>query len=273
MKRVVLITGSTDGIGKQTALNLAQKGYHVIVHGRNQEKVDEAVRTVQKATGNPDVEGIIGDLASLGEVDKMAGACQRRFERLDRLINNAGIFQSRLEKSVDGYEMTFAVNYLAHFLLTRKLLPLLKKSDGARIVVVSSMAHASAIDFDNLQAERSFDGYEAYSVSKLCNILFVYKLSRDLKQAGITVNCLHPGVINTKLLQKGWGGIGADVKEGAKTSVYLTDSPDVVGVTGRYFVSGRPARSTPVSYDISVQERLWRHSERLCMGHDTGKEG
>ncbi len=265
MKKV-LITGSTDGIGRQTAFVLAWKGYHVIIHGRNEEKVDETIRTIRDTSDNPDIEGVVGDFSSLKDVQELSEACSRRLGHLDRLINNAGIFQSRFERSADGYEMTFAVNHLAHFLLTRGLLPLLRKAGEARIIVVSSMAHASAIDFDNLQAEHSFDGYEAYSVSKLCNILFTYKLARDLKQAGITVNCLHPGVINTKLLRKGWGSIGASVKEGAKTSVYLTDSPQAAGITGRYFVNSRPTRSAPVSYDISIQERLWQISERLCEG-------
>lgn len=263
MKKV-LITGSTDGIGRQTAFVLARKGYHVIIHGRNEEKVDETIRAIRDTLDNLDIEGVAGDFSSLRDVQKLSEACSRRFGHLDRLINNAGIFQIRFERSVDGYEMTFAVNHLAHFLLTVRLLPLLKKSDGTRIVVVSSMAHASAIDFGNLQAEKYFDGYEAYSVSKLCNILFANKLARDLKGTGITVNCLHPGVINTKLLRKGWGGIGADVKEGSKLSVYLVDSSDVEGVTGQYFVNRVTVRSAPISYDIPTQERLWDLSENLC---------
>ncbi len=264
MKRNVLITGSTDGIGRQTALQLAGKGYRVIIHGRNEGKVRATVAGIQQATGNAGVTGVIGNLASLKEVQSLARDIREQVDALDVLINNAGVFQTHFERSKDGYEMTFAVNHLAHFLLTRELLPLLKKSREGRIVIVSSMAHASRIDFDNLQGEKGFDGYEAYSVSKLCNLLFGYKLARDLERTGITVNCLHPGVINTKLLRKGWGGIGAPVEKGAVTPVYLADSPEVAGVTGRYFVDRASTRSAPISYDIPTQERLWALSEELC---------
>ena len=264
MKRNVLITGSTDGIGRQTALQLARKGYQVIIHGRNEGKVRAAVTEIQQATGNADVTGVVGNLASLNEVSALARDIRERFDVLDVLINNAGVFQTHFERSKDGYEMTFAVNHLAHFLLTRELLPLLEKPPEARIVIVSSMAHASRIDFENLQGEKGFNRYEAYSVSKLCNLLFGYKLARDLEGTGITVNCLHPGVINTKLLKKGWGGIGAPVARGAATPVYLADSPEVTGVTGRYFVDRTPTRSAPISYDIPTQERLWTLSVALC---------
>jgi len=264
MEKRVLITGSTDGIGRETAVRLAGKGWRVVIHGRNEAKMGATTRHVREITGNERIEGVAGNLASLREVSALAENCWGRFESLDCLIANAGVFKARFERSADGYEMTFAVNHLAHFLLTRKLLPLLERSPAGRIVIVSSMAHASRLDFDNLQAKKGFDGYEAYSVSKLCNLLFGYKLARDLKGTGITVNCLHPGVINTKLLKKGWGGIGAPVHQGAETSVYLVDSPEVAGVTGQYFVNRAPSRSAPVSYDLPTQQRLWELSDELC---------
>ena len=264
MGKRVLITGSTDGIGRETALQLARKGWDVVIHGRKEERVAAAVERIRQTTGNPDITGVVGDLASLKAVTALAATCLERFERLDALVANAGVFQTRFERSADGYEMTFAVNHLAHFLLVRRLLPLLERSPGGRIVIVSSMAHASRIDFGNLQGEKGFDGYEAYGVSKLCNLLFGYKLARDLKETGITVNSLHPGVINTKLLKAGWGGIGAPVRQGAETPVYLVDSPEVAGMTGQYFVNRAPSHSAPVSYDLPTQQRLWELSEELC---------
>jgi len=147
--------------------------------------------------------------------------------------------------------------------LTRELLSLLEKSQGGRIVILGSMAHASSIDFNILLSRESFDGYGAYAVSKLCNLLFGFKLARDMKETGITVNCLHPGVINTKLLKKGWGGIGAPVERGADTPVFLAGSPEVAGVTGQYFVNRAPAAPAPVSREIPTQERLWTLSEEF----------
>jgi len=264
MGKRVLITGSTDGIGRKTALQLARKGWDVVIHGRKEERVAATVERIRQDTGNPDITGVVGDLASLKAVTALAATCLERFERLDALVANAGVFQTRFERSADGYEMTFAVNHLAHFLLVRRLLPLLERSSEGRIVIVSSMAHASRIDFGNLQGEKGFDGYEAYGVSKLCNLLFGYKLARDLKETGISVNSLHPGVINTKLLKAGWGGIGAPVHQGAETPVYLVDSPEVAGMTGQYFVNRVPSHSAPVSYDLPTQQRLWELSEELC---------
>ncbi len=264
MGKRVLVTGSTDGIGRETARQLALRGWEVVVHGRSERKVARTIEWLYKVTNQAEITGVTADFASLTAVSELADVCLERFERLDALVANAGIFQSRFERSVDGFEMTFAVNHLAHFLLIRRLLPLLERAPAGRIVIVSSMAHADRIDFGNLQGEKGFNGYEAYGVSKLCNLLFGYRLARDVRGKGMTVNCLHPGVINTKLLKKGWGSIGAPVETGAVTSVYLADDSGVEGVTGGYFVDRAPSRSAPISYDSSVQERLWELSSRLC---------
>ncbi len=255
--KTILITGSTDGIGRQTALELAHSGHKVIIHGRNPERVKTVFNEIQKATGNDGLDYVVADLSSHEEVRKMAETIKSKFSVLDVLINNAGVFRSNRELSKDEFEMTFAVNHLAHFLLTNLLLDTIKKADNGRIVTVSSMAHSSDIDFDNLQGEKFFDGYTAYAYSKLCNILFTFHLAEKLTGSNVTANCLHPGVISTKLLHAGWGMGGGSLKQGAETSVYLATSSDVGNVTGKYFVSKRPANPAAISYDSEVRKRLW----------------
>ena len=185
--------------------------------------------------------------------------------RLDVLINNAGVYHDRRTLTADGLETTFAVNHLAPFLLTNLLGDLLAASAPARVVTVASVAHQSAqLEFADLQGTYRYDGYTAYAFSKLCNILFTYELADRLADAGVTANCLHPGVVATKLLQAGFPGLrGATVIEGARTPVYLATSPEVAEITGTYFVGGRPARSSAVSYDVTARRRLWRVSEQL----------
>lgn len=261
--RIVLITGSTDGIGKQTALDLVELGAHVIIHGRNITKAKQAVEEIIKKSGKNKVDYVVGDLSSLAQIRDMSDDIHKRFKKIDVLINNAGVYKNKRELSEDGFELTFAVNHLSFFLLTGLLLDLIKKSDYARIVNVASQAHASQIDFENLQGDKFFDGYDAYSRSKLCNILFTYKLSRKLQDTHVTANVLHPGVISTKLLHKGWGSGGTQISQGSKTSVYLATSPEIADETGRYFSNSRPSRSAQISYDISVQDKLWEVSQDL----------
>ena len=261
--KIVLITGATDGIGKQTAFDLARKGAKVIVHGRNNQKAEQIASIVSRETGNDHIWGFGADLSTLHQVRDLAEKIGNRFDKIDVMINNAGVFMNEKEQSKDGFELTFAVNHLAHFVLTGLLLELIKKSDYARIINVASMAHASRLDFDNLQGEKHFDGYDAYTRSKLCNILFTNKLARLLRDTHITANSLHPGVIRTKLLHAGWGGGGSDLANGSKTSVFLADSPDIAGLSGQYFANSRAVSASAVSYDISVQDRLWNLSEEL----------
>lgn len=261
--RIVLVTGSTDGIGKETAKELAGMGATVLLHGRDARKGKKVKDEIMRATGNSRIHFFQADLASLDEVRHIAAAIQEKFNHLHVLINNAGVFEAKRRLSKDGFEMTFAVNHLAHFLLTCLLKDLIIGSAPARVINVSSMAHSTTLDFDNLQGEKGYSGYTAYAYSKLCNILFTFKLAKLWQDKGVTVNCLHPGVINTKLLRAGWGMGGASVRQGARTSVYLASSGEVENVTGKYFFDMQgPAQPAQIAYDEQVQNRLWELSEK-----------
>ena len=261
--KTTLVTGSTDGIGLATARALAERGCTVIVHGRNERRADAAVREIAAATGNRNVTAVAGDFGSLAEVRAMAARILRTCPRLDVLINNAGIAVRRRRTTTDGYESTFAVNHLAPFLLTNLLLDRLRDSAPARIVNVSSGVHASGrIDFDDLQMERGFDGWQAYCNSKLANALFTCELARRLDAAEVTANFLHPGVIDTKLLHVNFGG-GAPVADGARTSVHLALSPEVAGVSGCYFVNRRRTSPASATGAPRLAADLWRASVSL----------
>jgi NAD(P)-dependent dehydrogenase (short-subunit alcohol dehydrogenase family) len=259
----VLITGSTDGIGKATALELAREGHEVVLHGRTEKRVTDAARDIRAQAPEARLETVAGNLASLEQVWMVADEVRRRFDRLEVLINNAGVMTSTRQESEDGYELTLAVNHLAHFLLTNRLLDLLRASAPARIITVSSMVHASGeIRFDDLQMRRGYNGYRAYAQSKLANVLFTYELARRLEGSGVTANALHPGVIGTKLLHVSFSG-GGPVEEGAETPVFLATSPEVASTNGQYFSNRRQERSSSLSYDEQLQKRLWDVSEEL----------
>ena len=201
----ILITGSTDGIGKQTAIELAKLGASILIHGRNEERCAKAVNDIVSVSGNADINYISADISSLSQVKMMAKDIITKFDRLDVLINNAGVYENGKIFTIDGYEATFAINHLAHFLLTNLLLDLLKSSAPTRIINVSSIAHTNCdFDLENLNSEKYFDSYNAYAISKAANILFTYKLAMNLERSYVTVNSLHPGVISTKLLHKGF---------------------------------------------------------------------
>lgn len=260
--KITLITGSTDGIGKQTALKLVQMGATVLVHGRNRSKAEAAQDEIQKVSGSSSIFAYWADLTSLQQIKDMARKLHREVAHLDILINNAGVYMNRRQISEDGYEMTFAVNHLAPFLLTLLVLNLLRKSPAGRIITVSSMIHGSSIDFKDLQLEKNYSGGSAYSLSKLCNILFTYALAERLNDSNITANCLHPGVINTKLLRAAFSG-GAPATEGAKNLVFLATSPQLDHVSGKYFMNGRETKSAGITYDRHIRERLWQESEKM----------
>lgn len=261
--KIVLVTGSTDGIGWQTAHDLAVMGARVIVHGRSEEKAKHAAESIASKSGSEQVEYVAGDLSSLQEIKTMADVIHKRYDGIDVLINNAGVLKNERETSRDGYELTFAVNHLAYFYLAGLLLDLLQESTYSRIVNVASQAHAGKLDFDNLQGEKFYDDYDAYSRSKLCNILFTKKLARMLGHTKPTVNALHPGVISTKLLHAGWGSGGADWSMGSRTSVYLATSNEVADLSGDYFSGNRRTKPAPVADDWTLQDRLWHESEKM----------
>lgn len=261
--KTVLVTGATDGIGKATALELARLGAQVIVHGRSHTSATRAIDEIRASLPAGDLLPAAADLGDLEQVRALATDISAHFDRLDVLINNAGVFEKQRRLSADGYELTFAVNHLAHFALTLELLPLLRQSQ-ARVITVSSMVHQRGrIDFDDLMAERGYSGYDAYAQSKLANVLFSNMLARR-EQGKLTSNSLHPGVIATKLLHTGFRMGGNSVESGAETSVYLASSAHVEGETGQYYADSRQAQPSPQALDVDAQERLWQISADLC---------
>jgi NAD(P)-dependent dehydrogenase (short-subunit alcohol dehydrogenase family) len=264
--RVILVTGSTDGIGKETAFELARRGATVVLHGKHLGRCQQVLSECVRASGNRDLGCFAADLSSLDEVRRLGEEIVRQYSRLDVLINNAGVFMTDRVLTGDGFENTFAVNHLAPFLLTHLLLDLLKTSAPSRVVTVSSVAHQRGqLDFQNLQGEKRFTGYGAYSLSKLANVLFSGELAERLEGTGVTANCLHPGVIGTKLLRQGFGSMsGSSVKDGARTLVFLAADPSVARVTGKYFVKNREEAPSPVASDASLRKQFWDISARLC---------
>ncbi len=274
--KVCMVTGANSGIGKVTALGLAQMGATVVMVCRDRARGEAAQDEIKTKSGNNAVDLLLADLSSQKSIRQLVETFKQHYTQLHVLINNAGVFMLTRRATVDGLEMTFAVNYLAPFLLTNLLLELLKASAPARIVSVSSEAHqAGYINMDDLQAERHYRPMRAYGQSKLALVLFTYELARSLEGTGVTANCLHPGFVATSIGQGGLGPIGRTVakfilallgvspEEGAKTSIYLASSPDVEGVTGKYFVKSMPKESASISYDESLQRQLWEESAKL----------
>lgn len=263
--KVILITGSTDGIGRQTALELAKTGATVLVHGRNASLGKTVLEEIRKHSQNDNLELFIADFASLKQVRRLADEIHKKHPRLDVLVNNAGVYMRQRQLTEDGFEMTFAVNHLAPFLLTNLLQDLLKKSAPSKIINVSSMAHQGArFDLGDLQGEASFEPYDAYSRSKLANLLFTYELARRLENSGVTVNALHPGVIATKMLKASFGSFGGrSVEEGAARIAYLINTPGIKKISGRYFVNNKEQMSSPISRDEKLQKQFWTVSEKM----------
>jgi NAD(P)-dependent dehydrogenase (short-subunit alcohol dehydrogenase family) len=259
---IVLVTGSTDGIGRETARLLVQQGARVVAHGRSADKADEVARELEALAGRPMPAPVVADLASLAAVRAMADELLAREEPLDVLLNNAGVYMRSRELTVDGLETTMAVNHFAPFLLTHRLLPALRRAAAARVVNVSSIAHTRGrIDLDDLQLARSFGHYEAYAASKLANVLFTVELAERLGPA-ITVNALHPGVVSTKLLTEGFRMQGYDsAAKASQTSVYCALSPELAKVTGQYFADRRVAPRSPTIGDAALRRGFY---ERSC---------
>lgn len=256
----ILVTGATDGIGRETARQLLAQGHRVLVHGRSEAKAIHAAEQLQG-----DAVPVSGDLARMREVVDLSEQVKRLAPELDVLVANAGIYEMTRRLSEDGFELTMAVNHFAHFLLVHRLRGALQAATAARVVVVASMVHQSGrIDLDDLTFADGYDAYAAYGASKLANVLFTRALADRLTaDSAVTANALHPGVIGTKLLRRGFGMGGAAVSQGAKTSVYLATSPEVRGVSGKYFVDCREARPSRLALDDRLAEDLWQTSARL----------
>ncbi|HZN75325.1 MAG TPA: SDR family oxidoreductase [Micromonosporaceae bacterium] len=273
--KTVLITGGTAGIGKATAVGLARLGARVAITGRHAERAEAAADDIRAASGNPAVDAYGADLSAQAQVRRLAAEVLDAYPRLDVLVNNAGGFWNTRRVTVDGLEHTFALNHLAPFLLTHLLRDRLIATAPARIVTVSSGAQAvGRIDFDDLQGERSYSGQRAYNQSKLANVMFTYELARRLEGTGVTATVLHPGVVRTAFAAEDparWQRVFLPVirpfmktpDQGAETSIYLASSPDVDGITGRYFADRKPKRSSKASYDTAAQARLWQVSAAL----------
>jgi NAD(P)-dependent dehydrogenase (short-subunit alcohol dehydrogenase family) len=250
VQRVAVVTGATEGIGKQTAVELLRRGLFVVVHGRSEEKARAAADEVSKAAGKKDVAIAVADLSSLGQVRSMAQALVKSHPRIDVLINNAGVYAKKRTLTEDGFELTVGVNHFAHFVLTHLVLDALRASEQGRIVHVSSGVHGGGeVNLDDLNLERSWSGYDAYASSKLMNVLFSNELARRLSGTPITSNALHPGVIATKLLRTGFGGGGASVESGARTSVRVATDPELATTTGKYFSDEHEVAASPRARD------------------------
>lgn len=274
-EKTIMVTGATAGIGKVTALRLAEIGATVVGVGRNPAKCEAVSEEIRLLTGNPRVEFLVCDLALLARVRRLAEEFRKRHGRLDVLVNNVGGFFFRRQVTAEGIEMTFALNHLSYFLLTNLLLDLILAAPSARIVNVSSQAHYSGVlNLDDLEMKRWYNGWKAYAQSKQANVLFTYELARRLNGTEVAVNALHPGFVATQFghnnglivrlgIRLTQAVSGRTPEEGARTSVYLASSPEVDGVTGKYFVDCQPRRSSPASYDPELAQRLWAASESM----------
>jgi retinol dehydrogenase-14 len=271
----ILVTGGTGGIGKATAVGLAALGARVGITGRDATRTEAAAADIRAASGNPAVDVYTADMSSQAEVRRLAGEVLDAYPRLEVLVNNVGGFWAHRHVTADGLEHTFALNHLGPFLLTHLLLDRLKASAPARVVTVSSGAHATGrIDFDDLQGAAAYSGQRAYNASKLANVMFTYELARRTEGTGVTATVLHPGVVRTsfgaedqaaffKVMQPLVRPFLKTPAAGASTSVYLASSLEVEGVTGRYFAKRKPKTSNKDSYDTAAAARLWQVSAQL----------
>ena len=272
--KTCLITGATSGIGEVTAHQLTMKGAKVVVVGRDAQRCVDRVERIKAEAGNSRVDYLVADLSSQDETRRLVKSFLKRYDRLDVLVNNAGAFFLRRQESVDGIEKTFALNHLSYFLLTNLLLDTLRASAPSRIVNVSSNSHyGSALDFNDLQSVRRYRSMQVYGRSKFANVLFTYELARRMEGTGVTANALHPGFVRTnigknngwliRLLAPLWQVTAISPEEGARTSVYLASSPEVEGVTGKFFIQEKEVPSDPGTYDEIAARRLWEISVEL----------
>jgi NAD(P)-dependent dehydrogenase (short-subunit alcohol dehydrogenase family) len=277
--KVCLITGATNGIGLETARCLAEKGATVVLVGRSPEKTAKVVEELRRSTANQNIDSLLADLSLMSEVRKLAEQFQSRYDRLDVLINNAGGVFSRRHVTAEGLELTFALNHINYFLLTHLLLDILKDTAPSRIVNVASEAHRPyKLDFDNLQGEKRYNAFHIYGRTKLMNIMFTYALARRLTGTGVTVNALEPGFVNSgfaknnnifwKIAMMAARPLTKSPEEGAQSSCYLSASPEVSQISGRYFSNCSQIKPNDAAIDIQAQERLWDISAEITgVGH------
>jgi NAD(P)-dependent dehydrogenase (short-subunit alcohol dehydrogenase family) len=273
-QQVVLITGATDGLGRELARELASRGAIVLPHGRHAGKAAAAARQIQEATRTAMPPFYLADFSSLSQVRGLAAEILAEHDRVDVLVNNAGIgtaWRGRSEREVseDGHELRFAVNYLAPFLLTRLLLPLLVRSAPARIVNVASAGQA-AIDFDDVMLERGYSGVQAYCQSKLADVMLTFDLADELRDRDVTANCLHPGTFmpTQMVLEAGVTPVDS-LESGVGATLRLVVDAELDGVTGRYFERLREARAHPQAYDVDARRRLRELSAQLVVAPTT----
>jgi NAD(P)-dependent dehydrogenase (short-subunit alcohol dehydrogenase family) len=275
--KICLVTGASSGIGKATAVGLAKMGATVVMVCRDVTRGQAALTEIKRKSGNSSVDLLRADLSSQEAIRSLATEYKSKYRQLHVLINNAGVYYTKRHVTVDGLEAMFAVNYLARFLLANLLLDIIKQSAPARIINVAGAYHAKGkIAFDDLQGEKDFDGQRANHQSKLADVLFTYELARRLKGTGVTVNCLHPGMVATDLIDKDQDfprfykylyklsrPLMKSPARGAETSLYLASSPEVEGVTGQYFVNKKIAQSSPDSHNPQLAQRLWQVSAKI----------
>ncbi len=260
----ILVTGATSGLGKRVALEVARMGASVLLHGRNHDRLEATFGEIQSETGSEKLGSYLADLSSLSEVRALAEQVLWDHDRLHVLINNAGIIIEERTESKDGFEITFAVNYLAHFLLTNLLLPLLHDSTPARVVNVA-LAGQSPMNFSDIMLEQGYDAMKAYTRSKLAQVMFTFELAERLRGTGVSANALHPAsLMDTKMVRETFGRAMSSVQEGVEATVRLAISPELEGVTGRYFDGQREGRADRQAYDAQARKRLWDLSEELC---------
>ena len=272
--KVALITGGTGGIGKAASTALAGLGAGVVVVGRNAEKGEAAAAEIRDMSGNGDVLLLLADLSVQAEVRRLADEFRERHDRLDVLVNNAGLVLSERNETPDGIEAQFAINHLAPYLLTNLLSDLLKKSAPSRVITVSSEAQRwGKMDFDDLQSKKRYRGFPVYGMTKLANVMFTFELAERLRGTGVTANCMHPGAVNTAFGQNNRGPAAIAFRlfkpfmrspeQGADTLVYLAASPAVEGMTGKYVSDRKVTGASPLAYDETARKRLWEESGRL----------
>ena len=266
--KTVLVTGSTDGIGRETAERLAVLGAEVLVHGRDRRRGAAALAAVRAASPSGSGALYLADLSTVAGTRAFAGQVRRDHPVLDVLLANAGVYAAQRKLTPDGVELTFAVNVVAPIVLADELLPALRAAAPARVVVVSSASHwTGGMHWDDLQfsAPDAYDGLVAYDQSKLAIALLTFELSRRLEGAGVSAVCLDPGDVDTKLLREGWPELpGVSIADGAATSVYLASSPEADGLSGVYFEDGRETRPLEAALDRDAQRRIWAEVERLA---------